>query len=103
MNLPVDEARIRLARQRDALLHDIWLGQRGADCLLPTLLADLPSEDDPLAAVLVVRLQHQLLAMRGDKGEEVHWLLGSAGRRRRSVLDDARPRDVDVDRFAFVG
>src|SRR4051812_25685867 len=62
-HLAVDEARVRLDRQRDALLHDVRLGERRRNGTLPLAIADLPAEDDALAAVFVVGLEDEALAI----------------------------------------
>ncbi len=49
--------------QRDAILHDIWLLARGREPRLPLSVRRLPAEHDPLAAVLVVGLEHEPIAM----------------------------------------
>src|SRR2546423_5045284 len=47
VHFAVCKARIGLARKRDALLDDVWLAQRGANCLFPFSLVYLPAETDP--------------------------------------------------------
>ena len=98
MDFAIHEARVRLARQRNALLDDVRLVERDADGLLPFRLRNLPAEDDALAAVFVVRLEDELIAILGDEREEVDGIR-RAGYASAALLDDARPRDVRADRL----
>ncbi len=72
-------------RNLDRLLHDVALACRGFDRVLPLGLADGPSQHDSLAAIFVVRLQHERLPAPRD-------LLGELG------PDPPGPWDVAADR-----
>ena len=59
-----DELGERLPLQVDLLLHHVGRAQRVGQRGLPLRLRHLPADVHALAAVLVVRLQHQLVAVR---------------------------------------
>jgi hypothetical protein len=92
----IRKGRIRFGRQRHAFLHDVRIVERGADRFLPGLRGDVPAEHDALAAVFVVGLQDQLLAVRLDPGKQVDLLAARDG---PAFLDDPRPGNVRVDHF----
>src|SRR5438552_6726379 len=92
---PVEYHRERIARDRNALLHDIRARECREEGLLPLMLVDGPAQDDPFSAVLVVRLENELRPVRDDEIAEVDDL---ARVRRVSLADFARPGDVLGDR-----
>ena len=59
----VHHARDTARRERDALLHDVRLGQRAAIAASHVGVVDRPAEHDALPAVVVVRLEHEPLAV----------------------------------------
>src|SRR6266849_10267437 len=68
----------------DRLLDDVALGRRHLDGRLPLRLVDRPAQDDPFSAVLVVRLEHEVVATACDLLSQL-------------VADAARPWNVPAD------
>src|SRR5256886_11021985 len=70
MHTPEDHWK-RMARNVDALLDDVRARERREERLLPLVLVDRPAEHHALAAVLVVRLEHQSVAVRDDEVAQI--------------------------------
>src|SRR5204862_5417473 len=62
-NAAVDDTRKRLARNRYALLHHEWFGERDADRLLPPCGIYLPPEHDSRSTIGIIRLEHEAFAL----------------------------------------
>src|SRR5258707_283813 len=87
----------------DALLRHpaaVALRDRAGDRRVPFRLARFPSERDACAPVLVVWLDHKLIAVRAQEREQIH---GGAATRNRSILDESRPRNMPANDLALVG
>src|SRR3989441_6255478 len=54
---PVHQARERLARDRNPLLHDVRLGQRCTHRTLPRRVVHFPAEHNALPPLLIIRLE----------------------------------------------
>src|SRR5262249_51920856 len=67
---------------------------------LPVLGFSLPAQYNALSTVLIVGLEHQLLAPLQDKGHKVHLL---APMLRSALLHPPRPRDVGAYGLLFDG
>jgi hypothetical protein len=94
---PALEARVRLVRQLHPLLDDVGVLQGRSHRGVPRALIDQPPEHDPLPAVVVVRLQHQAVAVRARPLHEVDF--APVGAERLPRLHHPRPRDVPRERL----
>src|SRR5207245_11276229 len=94
----VEVDRKRHARDLDRLLDDVALRDGDLDRRLPLRLLDGPAEDDTLAAVLVVWLEHHCLPAPGDLGDQ----LGSHAPRPWDVAPDRRPLGRSVKALVAV-
>src|SRR5579885_1941421 len=93
------ERRESFARGRHALLHEIIaVGERRAQSLVPSDLVVAPADVDAVAAVVVIRLEHEPMAVGADEFDEVNRL---AVLLRLSLAHFARPRDVPANRLVL--
>src|SRR5216684_7680512 len=101
-----------LAANRDAFLHDPGAalfsrfggaglgGRNGAlDGFVPVVLAGFPAEGDAGAAVFIVGLEHQVLAVCANERKEIDVLTVVRG---AGVFDDAGPRNVAANELALL-
>src|SRR5579864_6657211 len=98
MDAPAHQARIRLSRDRSALLDNRRRTERRLDFALPRRGFAQPAEHDSLPAVFVVGLEQELLALVESQRDEIHQL---AAIERTAFLDAARPRDMLRNRGAL--
>src|SRR5579859_6834364 len=96
----IEQAGVWLTGHGDTLLYDEGRRERCGDGGIPGGGVRLPAEDDPLAAVFVVRLEHQALTVRTDEWDEIHLGAGVGG---VALLDAAGPGDVRGDGVGFFG
>src|SRR5207244_12679771 len=94
----VEGHRKRHARDLDRLLDDVAFRDGDLDRRLPFRLVDGPAEDDTLATVLVVWLEHHGLPAPGDVGDQ----LGSHTTRPWDVAPDRRSLGGGVKALAAV-
>src|SRR6266487_4144278 len=95
--------RKQLTPYGDALLRHpaaVALRDGACDCRVPFRLARFPSKRDACAPVLVVGLDHELIAACAQEREQIH---GGAATRNQSILDERRPRDMPANDLALVG
>ena len=83
-----------------AFLNDGRFGGGGGQGRVPCGLFGFPADEHALAAVFVVRFDHQPLAVCAGPRQEVNWIAGRV--ESGPFLDSAGPGDVRFDRLLLV-
>ncbi|MDW8215619.1 MAG: hypothetical protein RMJ55_18865 [Roseiflexaceae bacterium] len=96
----IDHRRVLLIGNRHALLQDRRCAHRVAERAVPFVRRCFPSDDHALAAILVIRLEHQALAFSPRERQQID---GSALVRRPPRAHQARPGHMRRNRSALFG